>query len=304
MASSRTPPADPLSAIRARVAEVLSAAQVGSGTALLLGFSGGLDSTVLLHVLSSLRQRFSFGLVAHHVHHGLSPHADVWAAACAQHCAALGVPLAVARITVESRPGEGWEAAARRLRHAAWAEQPAHWWVTAHHRDDQAETVLFRLCRGAGVHGAAAMRAIDPRAGQPGRLRPLLGVSRAALATAATAAGLCWVEDESNADPRFTRNFLRHAVMPGLRERFLAVDETLARAAGHFAEASGLLDELAAEDDARCGAPWSRTTVRGLSAARLANLVRWRLRVLALPMPDEARLAAATCCEIVARWAG
>ena len=291
MASSRTQQTDPLSAIRARVAEVLADAGVGAQSTLMLGFSGGLDSTVLLHVLAGLRQQMPFVLSAHHVHHGASPNADAWAEACTRQCAALDVPLAVSRITVEPRAGEGWEAAARRLRHAAWWGLPVQWWVTAHHRDDQAETVLFRLFRGAGVHGAAAMRAVDRRAGSPGRLRPLLGVSRAALAAAAEAAGLRWVEDESNADQRFGRNFLRHGVMPAVRARFPAVDDTLARAAGHFAEAAGLLDELAAQDAVRCGgSAWSRPGLQGLSDARLANLVRWRLRAMDLPMPDEARL--------------
>jgi tRNA(Ile)-lysidine synthase len=292
MASSRTPPpADPLAAIRARVADTLARAALAPGQRLLLGFSGGLDSTVLLHALAPLRGRFAFVLHAHHVHHGLSPHADAWASHCAAACAVLGVPMRVSRVRVAPEPGEGIEAAARRARHQAWAADAADWWVSAHHRDDQAETVLFRLCRGAGVHGAAAMASVEPAAGGPGRLRPLLSIPRRALAEAAAGAGLRWVEDESNRDTRFTRNFLRHRVLPLLGERFGAVGATLARAAGHFAEAGQLLDDLARLDAAACGRrPMGAAALRALGPARQANLLRWQLRGMGLQMPDEARL--------------
>ncbi len=293
---------DPGAAVRARVAEVLSVAGVGAGSRLLVGLSGGVDSTVLLNALATLRGCFAFTLTAHHVHHGLSPYADAWVTACEAQCAALDVPLSVTRISVDPMPGEGWEAAARRLRHAAWAQTPTDWWVSGHHENDQAETVLFRLLRGAGVHGAAAMRAEEPNPDGPGRLRPLLAVPRVVLEAAARADGLSWVEDESNADPRFTRNFLRHAVMPVIRSRFPAADRTLARAAAHFDEAASLLDVLAAQDAAACGQPlsraaesmaMSRAALRSLESARVRNLLRWRLRQLAVLMPDEARLGEA-----------
>jgi len=292
MASSRTPlPADPIEAIRERVAEVLGRAGVLPGQRLLLGLSGGLDSTVLLHALAPLRGRFSFALLAHHVHHGLSPNADAWAAHCEAMCEILDVPMRVARVQVAPEAGEGIEAAARRMRHTAWAGEAADWWVSAHHRDDQAETLLFRLCRGTGVAGAAAMAQIDTPPERPGRLRPLLDCSRAELVLAARAAGLQWVEDESNVDPRFSRNFLRHAVMPVLRERFPAVDVAFARAAGHFSEAAHLLDALAQIDAAAVGLrPMASAALRSLDSARQANLIRWQLRQMDLSMPDEARL--------------
>lgn len=295
MASSRTPsPVDPLAAIRARVAEALVSAAVAPGQRLLLGFSGGLDSTVLLHALAPLRGRFAFELLIHHVHHGLSPNADAWAAHCEAVCRSLEVPLRVVRVNVEPAKGEGIEAAARRMRHAAWADASADWWVTAHHRGDQAETLLFRLCRGAGVHGAAAMAPIERLSDRPGRMRPLLGCGRAELLSAATAARLTWVEDESNADPRFSRNFLRHEVMPVLRTRFPAVDAAFARAATHFGEAAELLDALAQIDADACGErPMSATALRALAPTRQANLLRWQLRRMDLNMPDETRLTEA-----------
>lgn len=284
---------DPRAAVRSRVAGVLSAAGVGAGSRLLLGLSGGLDSTVLLNALAALRGRFAYTLIAHHVNHGLSPHAEAWVQACEVQCAALGVPLKVTHVSVNPQAGEGWEAAARRLRHAAWAQTPADWWVSGHHENDQAETVLFRLLRGAGVHGAAAMRAVESSESGPGRLRPLLAVPRAVLEASAQADGLSWVEDESNADPRFTRNYLRHVVMPVIRSRFAAADRTLARAAAHFDEAADLLETLAAQDAAACGDPLSRAALQSLAPARVRNLLRWRLRQLAVSMPDEARLGEA-----------
>ena len=292
MASSRTPtPADPLAAIRVRVAETLEAAAIGAGQRLLIGFSGGLDSTVLLHALAPLRGRFSFQLLAHHVHHGRSAQADAWAAHCAAVCASLEVPLEVARVQVAPQAGEGWEAAARRLRHAAWQGCNAHWWVSAHHRDDQAETVLFRLLRGAGVDGAAGMAPVAPGRGGPGRLRPLLGLARRELLAAAQAAGLRWVEDESNADPVFTRNFLRHQVLPVIETRFPGANAALARSAGHFAEAADLLGELADIDGQACGErPMSRPAFAQLSRSRQANLLRHRLGAMGRSMPDAARL--------------
>ncbi|WP_230411757.1 tRNA lysidine(34) synthetase TilS [Denitromonas iodatirespirans] len=277
-------------AIPRGVAGVIAEAGVRPGQTLQLALSGGVDSMLLLKVLAGLRERFGFVLRAHHVHHGLSPNADHWAAFCEACCTALKVPLTVSRVHVQPEAGEGWEAAARRLRHAALASEVADWQVSAHHLDDQAETVLFRLLRGAGVHGAAAMRAIEPAVAGGGRLRPLLAFSRAQIEAAANAEALSWVEDESNADPRFSRNYLRHSVMPAITARWPSAATTLARAAGNFDEAAGLLDELAVQDAEACGWPWSRSAIRALSGPRLANLLRWRLRALALPVPDQARL--------------
>lgn len=289
MASSRTSQTK-LAAIPRGVADVLTRAGVRAGQTVQLALSGGLDSMLLLTVLAGLRERAGFDLRAHHVHHGLSPHADDWAALCAARCDALDVPLTITPVRVQPEPGEGWEAAARRVRHGALAAEAAQWRVSAHHLDDQAETVMFRLLRGAGVHGAAAMRAIEPAPGGGGRLRPLLAFSRAQILAAAQAEGLQWVDDESNADPRFSRNYLRHTVMPAMSARWPSAALTLARAAANFDEAAGLLDELAVQDATACGLPWSREVMRGMRAPRLANLLRWRLRALDLPLPDQARL--------------
>ncbi|MEN3112814.1 tRNA lysidine(34) synthetase TilS [Uliginosibacterium paludis] len=276
---------------------LLAAWPAGGRLHLCVACSGGLDSTVLLHALASLRSRVHFDLSALHVHHGLSPRADDWAAHCVRMCRELDVPLRVARVKVEQEGGKGLEAAARAARHAEFAREPADWIVLAHHADDQAETLLHRLIRGTGVAGAAAMRQQEP-----GRRlwRPLLDWARSDLLSWAEAHSLCWIEDESNADERFFRNFLRHGILPALENRFPATSRNLARAAAHFSEASDLLDEVGAQDWAWVGAPQagSRVRFRALSAARQRNALRAALRHSGLMAPDAARTV--RLCEALA----
>lgn len=259
------------------------------GQRLCVAYSGGLDSTVLLHLLARLAPAAGCTLQALHVHHGLSLNADAWAGHCARECAALGVPLQQVRVAVVRDAGKGLEAAARAARHAAYAQVDAHWVVLAQHADDQAETLLHRLLRGTGVAGAAAMREQDATR----RLwRPLLGVSRADLLAWAQAQGLQWIEDESNQDAQFTRNYLRHAVLAPLNQRLPAASRNLARAAGHFAEAAELLGELAQIDAAgvALGEAGARLRFGSLSEARARNLLRYWLAGRGELAPDAARL--------------
>lgn len=278
--------------MEAAVAACLSAAGVAAGSRLALALSGGVDSMVLLHLLARLRREHAWELSAAHVHHGLSPHADAWAAACVTACERLGVPVNVHRVQVLRGTEDGLESAARRARHAALATVAADWLVFAHHRDDQAETLLFRLLRGCGVRGAAAMVAIEPaQAGYAGRLRPLLGVGRREVLAWAQARGIEWCEDESNADLLFARNYLRHRVLPQMAERFPAAGAALARAAGHFREASCLLDELADEDLSRCGGvPVPVGALLGLGDARGRNLLRRLIEQQGWRAPASSRL--------------
>ncbi|WP_306603607.1 tRNA lysidine(34) synthetase TilS [Azonexus sp.] len=275
--------------------EAFAAARLTAGDAVYVGLSGGCDSVVLLHLLS--RAGLAGRLAAIHVHHGLSPNADAWADFCSACCQSLGVPLIVRSVNVERNSGHGLEAAARQARYAAFSESlPAGaCLLLAQHRGDQAETVLFNLLRGAGVAGAAAMR--DERAqGALRLLRPLLDVSRGEIEAYARQYGLRWIDDESNADTRFTRNFLRHEALTAINQRFPNAEVALARAAANFAEASDLLDELAAEDwqrvvDGKTGTETARLVeMRSLSLARLKNLLRWRLRQLGWQVPVAARL--------------
>lgn len=215
---------------------------------ILVGYSGGLDSGVLLHLLASDADLRRHGLRAIHVHHGLHAEADAWAAHCERECMALGVPLQVARVEVDAGAGLGIEGAARAARHRAFAEALADGEILAlaHHRDDQAETFLLRALRGSGVDGLAAMR--PWRAHASGWLwRPLLDVPHEQLQAHAIEHGLCWIDDPSNADSGFNRNFLRNEVMPLLRERWPHAAGNLARSAALSAQAVDLLE---AEDAA------------------------------------------------------
>ncbi|WP_341676326.1 tRNA lysidine(34) synthetase TilS [Niveibacterium sp. SC-1] len=265
------------------------------GARLTLGFSGGLDSTVLLHLLAGLREPLGFVLDVVHVAHGLQAIAAEWPAHCRRVAAALGLECVVVPVLVDREDPQGLEAAARAARHAVLNSHGADWVVLAHHRGDQAETVLHRLTRGAGVAGAAAMRSVDPRDPGPGILRPLLEEPREALLDWAQAHGLEWIEDPSNADPRYSRNFIRHQILAPLNARFPGAEGALARAAAHFAEAQELLTQLARLDLANVceGSAASFTRLLGLPRARLANLLRARLIDRGFLAPDQVRLDAA-----------
>ena len=276
------------SKLRAHLQKFL-AARTGPADRLCVGLSGGLDSVVLLHLLAThgLGER----LTALHVHHGLSSRADAWADFCSDLCVRLGVPLDIERVVVPRGSGLGLEAAARNARYAAFARCGADCLLLAHHQGDQAETVLFNLLRGAGVAGAAGIP-VERRQGEVRLLRPLLAIPRPTIEGYAAEAGLAWVEDESNDDVGFSRNFLRHKVVPLLKSRFPAALDRLAAAADHFAEADRLLAELAANDWA--AAAFQDTlplpTLRQLSHPRLKNLLRHRLRQLAWSQPVASRL--------------
>jgi len=287
MANSGKPSFD----LAGHVAEVLSPL-IPRGSSILLGLSGGLDSVVLLHLLYQLSLRFTWRLGAMHVHHGISRQADDWAAFCGDLCALYGVPLQIQRVDIKPLRSLGIEAAARKLRHDALSQQKVDYLALAHHQDDQAETLLLQLLRGSGVRGASAMPLVRHRAGAPVLLRPLLEVPRSRLFDYACQHALQWVEDESNADEAYPRNFLRHRILPLLEQRFPACRKTLARSARLFAEAAGLLDELARQD-ARGAVADHRLDVsqlRALETARGKNLLRYFLAVQGAPIPDSTRL--------------
>ncbi len=286
---NRNQPADPLAAA---VAELK--AHVRPGDRLVAALSGGVDSVLLLHLLHGLAEELGCALSALHVHHGLSPNADRWQAFCEELCHARGIPLTVRRVSVRRDDPDGLEAAARRARYAAFSACEAEFLVLAHHRDDQAETLLLNLLRGAGVAGAAAMptvRPFNPAAG-PRILRPFLDLPRETILAHARAQGLDWIEDESNADPRHARNFLRHRILPLLEGRFPGCNAVLSRAAAHFAEAGSLLDDLA-RLDSEAAMEDGRLVVSRLAAlapARARNLLRHVLRREGVRLPDSAYL--------------
>ncbi len=313
-----------------------------------VAFSGGLDSTVLLHLLAAARPesetepkaepksepgasptsvanhpcdlaasfaachpskptatpaaspappplRGSLPLAAIHVDHGLHPDSAAWAEHCRQVCAALGVPLIVRRLALHRRSGESLEAVARDGRYALLRELagPGDLVLTAQHQDDQAETLLLALLRGSGVKGLAAMPMAAPL-GEARLLRPLLGYSRAQLLAWAQARNLRWLEDPSNADPAFDRNFLRARVLPVLTERWPACATSLARTAAHCAAAQGLIEGLAAAELAHLGGSRPGTlSLRRLAALGpdlLAAVLRHWIAGLGLPPPDSRHL--------------
>lgn len=259
------------------------------GRHLCVGYSGGLDSSVLLHLLAGLRgdagfqttfQRTfhrTFYLSAVHVHHGLSPQADAWAAHCADVCLTLDVPLQTQQVNVNPA-GEGLEAAARAVRYRVFRELDADALVLAHHRDDQAETVLLQLLRGASLKGLAAMPqqrllqgAVNP---EMILLRPLLDTTRAEIAAYAAEHGLNWIDDASNADQTLSRNALRHAALPVLSARFPDAPQALAQAAAQFAEAASLLDALAENDAGIASDRLALSVLQALPEPRARNVLR------------------------------
>jgi tRNA(Ile)-lysidine synthase len=261
-------------------------------SSIMIGLSGGVDSVVLLHLLKGLSARFSWQLSALHVHHGISRNADEWARFCADLCARHHIPLRVEHVDIAPLRAQGTEAAARKLRHAAFARQSCDFVALAHHADDQVETSLLQLLRGAGVRGASAMPQLAERTGSVPLVRPLLHCSRQEILDYATAHQLHWIEDESNADDSYPRNFLRHRVLPLLGERFPAYRDTLARSARHFAEASSLLDELAQQDAALTieGKTLAVAVLQALSPPRAKNLLRYFFHIAGAPMPQEVQL--------------
>lgn len=220
---------------------------------ILVAFSGGLDSTVLLHQLVQWRaQHPEVALRAIHIHHGLSPHADSWVQHCESVCMQWQVPLVVERVHLED-DGLGIEAQARRARYQAFAQTllPGEVLMTAQHLDDQCETFLLALKRGSGPAGLSAMGECSPFAGTQ-LIRPLLAQTREALEAWARQHELCWIEDESNQDDTYDRNFLRLRVTPLLQQRWPHFAQAVARSAALCAEQESLLDELLASDLANC----------------------------------------------------
>lgn len=269
-----------------------------SSPAIALALSGGLDSMVLLHVAHAWARAQGVSLFAFHVHHGLSPNADAWRAHCAAACAALGVAFDARDVSVE-KGKSGIEAAARKARYAALGAMcrahGAGLLLTAHHLDDQAETVLLQLLRGAGPAGLSGMDAANRAPTLLGddtlvMARPLLQVARQDLEAFAREAGIAWVEDESNSDPRYARNALRHTVMPALAHAFPGFQQRVARSSLHAQSALRVLTDVAEQDLHACldGDAVDLARLRALSPDRINNVLRHWFAVRRLAMPSTA----------------
>ncbi len=250
---------------------------------------------VLLALLQALAPRGVCRLSALHVNHRIHPEADRWQEFCQQFCLEQGIPCSVERVDLNRTGGESLEAVARDARYAAFARQPADFIVLAHHQNDQAETFLIQLLRGAGLQGLCAMpemRPLDPRGTAPRLLRPLLQVARTDLQACAEALGLRWIHDPSNDQRAYVRNFLRHEVAPVLNARFPSWQATVARSLGHLSQAQALLDVLAQQDFAACGnAEGIRVgNALALGEDRATNLLRWWLRRQGAPACHQGQL--------------
>ncbi|MDQ7075288.1 MAG: tRNA lysidine(34) synthetase TilS [Gammaproteobacteria bacterium] len=267
----------------------------------LLALSGGLDSVVLLHAFAQICHDPFFksaNLQVIHVHHGLQSEADLWAQGCQNRCETLAMPCVIERVNAQPQGKEGVEAAAREARYRVFAQhlQAGGLLLTAHHQDDQAETLLLRLLRGSGLSGLAAMA--ECRTFAQGHLvRPLLTYSRAAVLAYAQRHSLSWWEDPSNQSLDYDRNYLRHQIMPRLSERWLGAVKTLARATERVAESNALLQEVAVEDLAKLqhNSSYGKESLpvvalHQLSLPRLNNLLRYWLAQLNLPTPSHAQL--------------
>jgi tRNA(Ile)-lysidine synthase len=266
-----------------------------------VALSGGLDSMVLLGLAAAYAAARGQALFAFHVHHGLSPNAGAWRDHCAARAAVLGIGFD-AREVVPEKGKSGIEASARTLRYAALGDMcRAHdvdLLLTAHHLDDQAETILLQLLRGSGAAGLSGMDAANRAPTLLGdeclvMARPLLAQARADLEAFAREQGIAWVEDESNTDTRYVRNALRHDVMPVLAAAFPGFQQRIVRSSVHVRSAQRLLDELAAQDLAACleGDGLDLAQLRALSRDRVNNLLRHWFSVRRLAMPSTALLA-------------
>ncbi len=282
-----------MDALSRHVAAALGA-DVPRGTPLCVALSGGIDSSVLLHLLHDTASPRGHRLRALHVDHALQPQAKAWQAHCEVLCARLGVALVTRTVQVPDGPGQGGiEAAARVARYAAFSAclDDGEWLVTAHHQDDQLETTLLHLLRGSGPAGLAGIPARAPFA--RGRLwRPLLAVPRAELVAWAASRGVEGVEDPMNDDMARDRSYLRRIVVPLLRVRWPAVGRAVSRSAALAAEAAGMLADQAARDARWCvtGSVIDASLFNQLDEARQRNLIRWLAARRGWAVPPERRL--------------
>ena len=258
-----------------------------------VALSGGVDSVVLLHLLYELQKKHHFTLNVTHVHHGLSKNADKWVKFCEKLCTKLSVPLNVYYVKLPQKKSLGIEGEARRLRYEKLLQSKSDLVILAHHADDQAETFLLQLIRGAGVKGLSSMAHFD----ESRKLwRPLLHVSRIDIESYAKQHKLKWIEDESNLNTDFDRNFLRVKVLPMLKKRFSHIIKVISRVSSNLAEAQNLLDELAKIDlknhlkSINSEDKLNVNYLNKLSSLRAKNVLRYWLQINDQLMPSKDHL--------------
>ena len=256
-----------------------------------LAYSGGLDSTVLLHLLTQLRSQLSADLRAIHINHQLSDHSESWVAHCKRQCDVLEIPIEVRKVDIEKHAHLGIEGAARQARYQVFESivEPSDLLLTAHHRDDQIETLFLQLLRGSGPHGLAAMpkhRTI----GSGTLFRPLLDFDRIELEAYAQQEKLLWIEDDSNLTDKFDRNYLRNQIIPLFKARWPSLTKVGARVIEIQAEQTELADELAEIDlktvEGQQPTQVSISKLLEMSEVRQSNVLRYWIRLLGYQVPS------------------
>ena len=255
---------------------------------LLLGLSGGLDSSVLLYLLAKMQVKFKFNLKAIYVHHGLNSSSDDWLKFCSEKCKSLNIHFYNEKIKVNRNSALGLEGEARKLRYEAIVKRQKGIVVLGHHQNDQAETLLLQLLRGSGLKGLSAMSEFDLKRNF---WRPMLNIKRHTLEVYAKKYGIKYIEDESNQDEQFDRNFIRQKVLPLIQSRYPASIETICRSASNIAEGYNL-NNLFAIDDSKVhmsvdGKYLSIDGLKKLPKLRAINLIRWWLSLGNLLMPSK-----------------
>ncbi len=289
-----------VSACERALEEILARVVISAGSRLAVAYSGGLDSSVLLRLTQQYCAAHQITLYAFHIHHGLSPNADAWRAHCEAEATRLGVYFDARRVTIHDTELHGIEQAARLARYEALRalcqQHQITLLLTAHHQDDQAETVLLQLLRGAGLPGLSAMAPLhlqhDLLGGQVALGRPLLTLSRAQLEALASAWGVAYINDESNTDTRYRRNAVRQLIAPVLAQHFPGYAAQIARSSQHSQAAQRLLDELAMEDWLACAEDEAirLEQLRQLSTDRIDNLLRYWMQQMHIHAPSTAQL--------------
>lgn len=275
-----------------------------------IGLSGGIDSIVLLKLFSRLREQYSeLNLSAIHVNHGLSNHAQHWEQFCQTTCQQLAIPLQIKRAQVTKIPGQGLENSARRIRYQAYHQSTADVIILAHHQNDQIETMLSQLLRGSELHNLAAMRAISERKGKL-LWRPLLNCSKKQLLDYAQQYQLRHIEDLSNQDNQYLRNYIRNQVMPLFLTYDAQIKSKLAQSVIQFQQLADELDAIGHQDLIDCylcstssqtaaANEWNDNTpplainlakFQQLSRSRQFRLLNLYLKNQHLPLPGASRL--------------
>jgi len=262
--------------------------QLSEQSEVLLGLSGGLDSSVLLHLLVKMQDKFNFNLRAIHVHHGLNSAADDWLKFCKKKCESLNIDFYSEKVKINPDSALGFEGEARKLRYEAIVKRQKGIVALGHHQNDQAETLLLQLFRGSGLKGLAAMPEFDSKRNF---WRPMLNIKRDALEIYAKEHRVKYIDDESNQDEKFNRNFIRQKVLPLIESRYPSSIETISRSASNIAEGHNL-NNLIAIDDSKSymspdGAHLSIHGLKKLSKLRAINLIRWWLSLENLLMPSK-----------------